>query len=71
VLIPLVFILPTIIPAEIGLQFIPESIIPLFKEPSKVLSVFLAEPVADILAIICTVAFFAVNFKKILKKGAV
>lgn len=41
---------------------------PLFSEADKVMAVFLAEPIADILASLTTVTVFAFTFKKILRK---
>ena len=70
VLIPLIYILPLVIPYDIGIRFIPSSLSSLFVQPVKVFAVFLAEPIADLAAVICTVTLFAINFRKILNKGA-
>lgn len=43
-------------------------ILPTIFSGNKTMAVYLAEPVADIIAIICTVAIFANEFKKALKK---
>ncbi len=69
-LIPLIIILPRVIPASFAMNFIPEAIAPLFSNPEKVFSVFLAEPIADLGAVICTSIMFKLNFKKILSHGA-
>ena len=42
-------------------------ILPSFFE-NKVLAVFLAEPIADILAVITTVTLFAIEFKKLMQR---
>ena len=69
-LIPLIFILPRIIPVSFAMNFIPSEIGTLFSFPSKVFAVFLAEPIADFGAVLCTSIMFKINFKKILSLGA-
>ncbi len=69
-LIPLIFILPRIITVSFAMNFIPSEISTLFGFPSKVFAVFLAEPIADFGAVLCTSVMFKINFKKILKLGA-
>lgn len=69
-LIPLIIILPKIIGPSFALNFIPEEIAALFTHPEKVFAVFLAEPIADLGAVICTSILFKLNFKKILAHGA-
>lgn len=70
-LIPLIFILPHIIPESALAWMIPDSIRQLLQgyDIPKVCAVYLAEPVADFLAVVTTAAMFAVNFKKILSSG--
>ena len=69
-LIPLIIILPRIIGPDFALNFIPSDIAALFAHPEKVFGVFLAEPIADLGAVICTATLFKLNFKKILAHGA-
>lgn len=69
-LIPLIFILPRVLPAEFLAWMIPDNIRELLQgfETAKVCAVYLAEPVADFLAVVTTATMFAVNFKKILQR---
>ncbi len=69
-LIPLIFILPHIISVNLAANFIPDDIFALFDFPNKVFAVYLAEPIADAIAVICTVTMFKLNFNKILTRGA-
>ena len=68
-LVPLIFILPRIIPTSLAESLTPPEIQNLFTYPSKVFSVFLAEPIADFGAVLCTLIMFKINFKKILNRG--
>ena len=67
-LIPLIFILPYVLPESFISWMIPDSIYGLLQgyDVVKVCAVYLAEPVADVLAVVTTASMFAVNFKKIL-----
>ena len=68
-LVPLIFILPRIIPTSLAESLTPPEIQNLFTYPSEVFSVFLAEPIADFGAVLCTLIMFKINFKKILNRG--
>ncbi|MCQ4726117.1 MATE family efflux transporter [Anaerotignum faecicola] len=67
-LIPLIFIFPAIIPESFAAAITPENIFGLIPEVTKTFSVFLAEPVADIIAVLFTVIMFKLNYKKILSR---
>lgn len=66
-LVPLIFILPAVLPNFMSGSFITNDIIMGLSDPLRLFAVFLAEPVADIIAIIITTITFFMFYKKTLK----
>lgn len=67
-LIPLIYILPSVLPESFCLGFFPQEFLWAMTQPAKVFAVFLAEPVSDFIAVAATATLFALNFNKILNR---
>lgn len=72
-LIPLIYIIPTLFNNDITLSMVGLDglIVEGVFYPGKLLGVLLAEPVADLLAVITTCIVFAITFKKMLRKQVI
>ena len=69
-LIPLIFILPAIVPHGLSELFVTTPVAEILTkfDPEKTFAVFLAEPIADFIAVTVTSIMFATQFNKILSK---
>lgn len=66
-LIPLIYLLPGLLGESLLGWLVPRELLSMMDAPFQVAAVYLAEPIADIIAVTVTLTLFLRNFNKILK----